>query len=92
MPNTLCTGALDSAFADLHARGYFKDPVKQAVEEVFLPWLQAQVARSPLNSACTALSTGVRIHLVLHPQHCARRSLLLNMLLSFCFDVTAVSF
>lgn len=39
----LCSGALDSAFAELHARGHFVDPVKRAVEEVFLPWLRARV-------------------------------------------------
>jgi len=74
--NTLCTGALDSAFADLHARGYFKDPVKQAVEEVFLPWLQAQVAHSSLHRACAALPLGVHIHLLLHAELCALCSLL----------------
>jgi len=43
LQSMLCSGALDSAFAELHARGHFVDPVKRAVEEVFLPWLRARV-------------------------------------------------
>ncbi|KAK9828040.1 hypothetical protein WJX81_004200 [Elliptochloris bilobata] len=40
-------GALDSAFAELNRHGHFVDPVKRAVEEVFLPWLRAQEEEEP---------------------------------------------